>query len=403
MRRVAITGIGLRVGARRQPRGGLAESRRRAMRHRRGHAIRSARLSQPRWPPSSPTTIRRGTSRRSSDAVGRDAIRSPSSRLARRSRTPASTGRRIDPRARSASCSARARAICSATRTIWRDLRTKGHRAGAAVRRSSTSFRTHRWTSSATDSVCPGLATASWPPVRRARSRSGTRPTRSAPGTIDAALAGRRRRAVPADVQRLQRAAARRHRAVPAVRRRTRRDDDRRSRGRARARGSRSRQSAAARRSTPSWPATARRARPTIRRRRSRKGTPSRRPFGPRSPTRGSRPTPSITSTRTARARCTTTAPRRAAFHRVFGDRTRIGAGQRHQVDDRPLPRRGRRHRGRGAGADHRARRHPADRQPSSDRSGMRARRRAERGPRAARSAAASRRRWPLAATTRRW
>ena len=89
-------------------------------------------------------------------------------------------------------------------------------------------------------------------------------------------------------------------------------------------------------------------------------------------------------------------------FRRVFGERAQPDSGHVDQVDDRPLPRRGRRGRGRGARADRRARRDPADDPSRRDRRRLRRRRRRQPGARAAGARARCRRRSASAATTRR-
>ena len=99
----------------------------------------------------------------------------------------------------------------------------------------------------------------------------------------------------------------------------------------------------AARRSTPSSRATASRARRFIRPRREPEGRAGRRRRQPRRcATRASTPTRSITSTRTAPPRRRTTRAEARGFRRVFGERGRRHSGDLDQVDDRPLPGRGR-------------------------------------------------------------
>ena len=118
---------------------------------------------------------------------------------------------------------------------------------------------------------------------------------------------------------------------------------------------------------------------------------------------RGSMRTRSTTSTRTARPRRRTIRPRRKASRVVFGERVGRRSRQLDQVDDRPLPRRGRRGRGRDDGADRGARRHPR-RRSITTRPIRTVRSTSSRTRRArCRFAARSRRRSPSAATTRRW
>ena len=104
----------------------------------------------------------------------------------------------------SASCSARARAICCATRTTTSRCSPRRHRSRAAVECLESFLehagRRHRRSASVSRACAPAWSR----PVRRARSRSVSAADAIAAAALDAALARRDRRARAADVQRVQ-------------------------------------------------------------------------------------------------------------------------------------------------------------------------------------------------------
>ena len=299
----------------------------------------------------------------------------------------------------------RHRAICCATRIYQHTVIDRGHRARAAVAGAGTTF-----SSTPVDVIAARFGLEGPRVVRRRgllvehdRDRPGGRRD-PRPAALDAALAG--------GTDALARLTFSGFNALrlmdPApcrpFDREPRRHEHRRGRRHPRARGHGPRAARAARTSTPSSPATASRARRFIRPRRSRTAGRSRAVMrdGARA-TPASTPTTSITSTRTAPPRRRTIAPRRAASSACSATAIRAGSGDLAQVDDRPLPRRRRRARGGGPGADRRARRDPAD-DPSRARPIPSARSTSSPTRRASSACgAACRRRSDSAATTRRW
>ena len=207
-------------------------------------------------------------------------------------------------------------------------------------------FSSTRSTSSPRGSASKASLAASSPPVRRARSRSARPRTRSARPARRRARRRHRRARAP-DFQRVQRAEADGSGAVPTF--------DRSRAGMNIGEGAamlvleemdRARKRAA-RRSTASSPATSfgcEAFHPTAP---EPEGKPVAAVIAAALRDAGLDATTSITSTRTAPRRRRTTAPRARGFRRGLRRARRAAAGHVDQVDDRPLPRRGRRDRGR--------------------------------------------------------
>ena len=360
-RRVAITGIGIvsALGATREATwSALLDG---GVRHAAGHGVRHGRLSQPgrrrgAGAPRSTRSLtpleRRRWSR--SDRFGvvaaaeaLDGCRACSTTRYRRHRD-----RRVSRRRHERSDSERG---VSAHDGLPRASSTRGR-----PRRGITS-RARRSTSSPAASASEGLrscvvaaCSSSTIAIGQAADAVRIRPARRR-------ARGRHRRARAPDLQRLQCAAADGSGALPAVRSRPRRHEHRRRRRRSSCSRRWIGHGARRARSTASWPATASPARRTTRPRRSRTASRSRSVM--------------LTALRDAGVNAGRRRSRQRARHRDAAERSRrgarvqervrrsrgAGAGDVVQIDDRPLPRRGRRARGRSAGADGVARRHSAD------------------------------------------
>ena len=277
-------------------------------------------LSQPPGRRDRATTSRRVISRRSNSVAGRDVIRSPSWRRLRRSRTPASTPSRIEPAAHRRRCSAPGRAICCATRSTSPRF---GRRASA---RATPSKIFNFFSNTPVDVVSTrfGLSGPRHCVVAACSSSTiaiGYAADAIRAGTIDTALAG------GADV--LCRLTFSGFNALRLVDTEPCRPFDAGRQGmtigeaaavlvledldRARARGAQIYAELAG------YGAACEAYHPDVARAGRARSSPRR--FGRRSPTRACRPTPSITSTRTARARSHNDRAEARAFHRVFGDR----------------------------------------------------------------------------------
>ena len=228
-----------RHGARRDARRELAPHARWRVRDPAGHGVRYIGLSQPRRRRGRHGRRGRGHHAASSAGAGRAAIGSASRRLPKRSPIPACLTAQASIDRGSACFSARARRTCSGTKSSTRTWITKG------LGRTRRSDLWNHFPSTPVDVIAERVRLRRSARVRRRGmlvEHDCHRPRRR--GDSERArrrgAGGRNGRAVAADVQRLQSAAADGPGAVPAVRSQPGRHEHRRRRGHPGARASRS-------------------------------------------------------------------------------------------------------------------------------------------------------------------